>query len=173
MLKFQTPLCNGARQLSDHSSITGLKVPLDVRCAADTAGQVSGQPESKGSSTSLVNQSLVQQGLTSGRMAECCAIDPHVSLSDQEARTVGNVVQDQSYVSAPFEYGGNPVHISSSLSNECEETPIQSVLQIEEVINSQELLARGNKTLLKQLIEERQQGCLQRSSSRDCASNAC
>lgn len=138
------------------SSRNGLKVPLEVRGLTETAVGGIEQPELKGGLMNSDNCKGVQKGLSSDRMRESPFVKSGVSLPDQEARTSDGMEGDHSYASVSAEHVGITQCIGTLLEAEHCGAMAQASKQREEIINSQEMLEKGNRNLQAQLIEERE-----------------
>lgn len=114
------------------------------------------QPELKGSPVEEDNHKK-QEGWVSNGMVESIIDEPEVSSSDQRAITIGDSMKDLSYEPS---YTGCSDRLQSNGNSESASDCvilIQNKKEKEmEMINSQELLNRGNKVLMEQLIEERE-----------------
>ena len=150
---------DGVRQEdSSHFSRKGLKVPLKVNEGTDTAVGGSEQPQSKGSLMSSNSYLQVGEGLTSSRMEESLVYNSVVNLPDQEVTSTDRGARDQPYACISSDMTVNPPYHDHQNGARCCSAVNQNSVPLVVKMSSQELLKKGNKTLMEQLIEEMERG---------------
>ena len=159
-----TALVEGVNQLSNCPSRKGLKVPLVVREKIDDTVGGSGQPELKGGPACTDNPKEVWEDWVSSGMEECGVAKSVVSSSDQRTIQIDGVTLHQPCVHvSPVQVGSTQQSREQTLRSlgdpACCNTIVQEpVPENMECINSQEMLAKGDKVLMEQLIGERNKG---------------